>query len=156
MTQQTTNELALKKCGGSSSCILLYEGKSNVAHVELVVQNEDSSRATAQQAAVTPATNAPTRNVDDASQPVTQIRVTLEIKEQLDSYIKNCRSNTAYVCYLYVKKTGDAFGFKKIDANWFSARDTTRRSAQRECGAAGECVMVIEDGRESAVEIVTP
>jgi len=38
MTQQATSEQALKKCGGTSSCILLFEGTRKVANLDLVVQ----------------------------------------------------------------------------------------------------------------------
>ena len=38
MTQQMTNEQALKNCGGISKCILLYEGERKAANLEIVVQ----------------------------------------------------------------------------------------------------------------------
>jgi hypothetical protein len=33
-----TNEQALKNCGGTSKCILLYEGARKAANLEIVVQ----------------------------------------------------------------------------------------------------------------------
>jgi hypothetical protein len=38
MTQRMTNEQALKNCGGTSKCILLYEGARKAANLEIVVQ----------------------------------------------------------------------------------------------------------------------
>lgn len=38
MTQQATNEQALKNCGGTSACILVYEGDRKVANLDLATQ----------------------------------------------------------------------------------------------------------------------
>jgi hypothetical protein len=152
VTQESANTEAIKRCGGPSDCILLYEGEKMATGVEIV----DSSGAPVVSAPQV-ATTAPASSVA-ATPTKTAVRVSSALRDKVERYLDNSASFGNTYRFLAVNDAGDKIGTSNCVkmTTWMTDAcggaagpyEGAKRVALNDCGGPDQCRLIFEGARK--------
>jgi len=159
--QEQASREALLRCGGTTACMLLYEGSTKKANINVYGAGEAPPPASAI-ASVTPASTAPS-----PPPPATKIVVSAAVKAEIDAYLGNAQragrasalaisQDGSEVAAASCPTSGGWSGGRACDPVKGSPQELAIREAIVRCGGAAACVLLYEDTQPtSKIEIVT-